>query len=221
MIAAAAMVLTACGTEVPDLSKLDNDKAAEYMAGAVLKYDSDYAYTFNYDRAVLDPTPVPTAEPTVEPKQTETPSSQTAGDVQGGEEVQQTSLTDVFGISNVTIEYVSNRTKESYGKGYESIVASNGKKLLIVYFNIKNTAGDSQLIDLIKNKPDYVLQQEDRRISPLHTAAQGDLQFFKTKIASGKSEQGILMFEVDEDMKLAGTSLLITNGTKQATITLQ
>lgn len=226
MTVAAMMVLSGCGTEVPNLSKLDNDKAAEYMAGAVLKYDSEYSYALQYDHSILNATPVPapTANPTTtpEPAGGDEISNQTgvAEGTEGQSEIQQVSLTDVYGIQGVELDYVSASMKKSYGKGYESIMASKGKKLLIIYFKIKNVSGDSQKVDLSKNTPDFALRQNDRSIPPLHTAAQGDLQYFSEKLASGKSEQGVLMFEVDENIKVEENCLVAIDGTKQATITL-
>lgn len=228
MTVAAMTVLSACGTEVPNLSEFDNDKAAEYMAGAVLKYDSEYTYALKYDHSILNATPVPSPTvapvPTAEPAGGDEVSGQTGNsattDTGEQPELQQVSLSDVFGIGDVELEYVSASLKKSYGKGYESIVASEGKKLLIIYFQVKNSSGDSKKVDLSECELNFALHQNDRSIPPLRTAAKGDLQYFDAKIGAGKSEQGILMFEVDAKAKLAENSLLVTGGTKQATITL-
>lgn len=223
---ASAAFLTSCATQVPELSKLDNDKAAEYMAGEMLKYDKNYAYALDYDRSVLQttPTPAPTkvpATPTPKPGDSQQ-DPVTEGGAPAGEApaLQEVSLSEVFGIGGVDIRCTAASIKDSYGKGYESIVAPEGKKLLIVKFKITNTGAASQKLDLFKNKMNYTVVQGEQKNAPLRTSAAGDLQYFKTDIASGKSKQGILIFEVGQDTKAEESSLQITNGTKQATVAL-
>ena len=222
-----AVLLTSCATQVPELSKFDNDKAAEYMAGEMLKYDTKYAYALDYDRSVLEvtPTPAPTKAPTVTPKPVSDPAQQdpSATGGAGGEEtpaMQEVSIAEVFGMSGIEITYVSTALKDSYGKGYESIVASKGKKLLIITFRIKNTGDAPQTLNLFGSDTDYVLYQGEQKKAPLRTSAAGDLQYFNAELSAGKSKQGCLMFEVDQNTKTEENSLQITNGTKQATITL-
>ncbi|MDE6568606.1 MAG: DUF4352 domain-containing protein [Lachnospiraceae bacterium] len=223
---ASAVVLTSCASQVPELSELDNNKAAEYMAGEMLKYDEDYALALDYDRSILEatPTPAPTPKQVATPKPVENskdPSSSAPGDIQGEEPaVQEVSGAEIFGISGIEIKYISASVRNSYGKGYESIVASKGKDLLIVKFRIKNTGQDTKKIDLFDQKLDYILSQGERTIKPEHTTAVGDLQYLKTEISPGKSKQGVLLFEVDKGAQIEGSSLRIINEMKQTTITL-
>lgn len=242
MTTAAAVVLTACGAKVPALSKLDNNKAAEYMAGEMLKNDEDYAYALDYDRSVLyaTPTPAPTAVPTPSPKGEENKGNGKSGQSgQGGgtsasgggsgsgssaeeaPEMQEVSLSDVYGLKNVTIEMTSSALQKSYGEGHESYVASSGKNLLIVYFKVKNTADADRKVNLSDHAAKYQLNIGDNTVSPLRSMARGDLQYFKSKISAGKSEQGILLFEVDKDASVNGSSLVVMNGMKQATVSLK
>lgn len=224
---ASAVLLTSCASQVPELSELDNNKAAEYMAGEVLKYDEDYAYALDYDRSILDvtptPEPTPTPKPVITPKPVENGTDATGaapGDIQEEEPaVQEVSGAEIFGISGIEVQYTSASTQKSYGKEYESIVASKGKELLVVKFKIKNTGQETQKIDLSK-KLDYVLSQGEKTIAPEHSLAAGDLQYLKTEIAAGKSKQGVLLFEVDEGTQIEGSSLRIINEMKQTTITL-
>lgn len=223
---ASAMLLTSCASQVPELSELDNNKAAEYIAGEVLKHDEDYPYALDYDRSILDatPTPAPTPKPVVTPKPVENSTDSNGGvsaDIQGDEPaVQEISGAEILGIPGVEIRYVSAVVQDSYGKGYESIVASKGKELLIVKFRIKNTGQDAQKIDLFNQKLEYILSQGDKTIAPEHSSAAGDLQYLDTTISPGKSKQGVLLFEIDKDTQLEGSSLRIINEMKQTTITL-
>ena len=236
MTLAATVLLTSCGTQVPTLSKLDNNKAAEYMAGEILKNDEDYAFALDYDRSILyaTPTPSPTLAPISIPQdKADSKNGGTSangqaggtgsGSASGTEEVamQEVSLSDVFGIKGLTIDLESSSLKKSYGNGYESFVAADGKKFLIVYFKVKNTADADRKVNLTKNESKYRLSIGGKTISPNQSMAKGDLQYFDNKISAGKSEQGILMFEVDKNATLDGSSLIVTNGTKRATVSLK
>lgn len=226
MTAASAVLLTSCATQVPELSKFDNDKAAEYIAGEMLKYDADYAYALEYDRSILEvtPTPAPTKAPVVTPKPDK--SSENAEGSATGEApeetpaVQEVSGADILGVPGIEIQYVSASVKSSYGGGYESIVASKGKELLIIKFRIKNTGQSTQKINLFDQKLDYLFLQGDQTKTPKRTSAEGELQYLNTKISSGKSKQGVLIFEVDKGTVIDGGSVRIINGMKQTTITL-
>ena len=55
LIAAAAVMaftLTGCGS-VPDLDHVNRDMEAEYMAGALLKYDKNNDDMLDYDRSIF------------------------------------------------------------------------------------------------------------------------------------------------------------------------
>lgn len=226
IIAVSAVLLTSCASQVPELSELDNNKAAEYMAGEVLKHDLDYAYALDYDRSILDatPTPAPTPKPVATPKPVENNTDSNggaSGDIQESEPaVQEVSGAEILGIPGIEIQYVSTAVQDSYGKGYESIVASKGKEILSVKFRIKNTGQETQKINLFKQKLDYILSQGEKTIAPEHSSAEGDLLYLNTEISPGKSKQGILLFEVDKGTQIEGSSLRIINEMKQTTITL-
>lgn len=223
---ASAVLLTSCASQVPELSEIDNNKAAEYMAGEMLKNDADYAYALDYDRSILEatPTPAPTKVPVATPKPEENsvdPEGSAPGDIQGeAPAVQEVSGAEIFGIPGIELQYTSASVQDSYGKKYESIVAPKGKELLIVKFRIKNTGQDTQKINLFNQKLNYILSQGDKTTAPKYTSAAGDLQYLNTKISPGKSKQGVLLFEVDKDTQIEGSSLRIINEMKQTTITL-
>lgn len=222
--AASAVFLTSCATQVPELSKFDNDKAAEYMAGEMLKYDADYAYALDYDRSILQatPTPAPTKVPvaTPEPENSSDHPEGAPGDIPEEPTIQEVSSAEIFGIPGLDIQFVSANVKASYGKGYESIVASKGKELLIIKFQVKNTGQEALAVNLFKQKLDYTFTQGEQVRSAERTAAKGDLQYLKTNLAPGKSKQGVLIFEVDKGTAVEGGTLQITNGMTQTTITL-
>ena len=72
---ATVLCLTGCASG-PDLSDIQTNMEAEYMAGLLLKYDANNEDMLDYDRSILNPTPSPTVAPTAKPT---SQAQQTAG----------------------------------------------------------------------------------------------------------------------------------------------
>ena len=96
------------------------------------------------------------------------------------------------------------------------------KKLLVLYFRIKNTGNTNAKVDLHKNKPDFYLRSEEKQVGLLqHTVANGELQYFQQKIKAGDNRQGVLVFEVDQEINLSDVSLVAVRDDKQAEIAIK
>lgn len=222
-----ALLLTGCGYSVPDLSKLDNRKASEYLAGELLKHDSSYQYALDYDHSILEPTPVPTVAPTPVPSadsKKNDPNATDNGDEGGSEEpaMQEVALSDIFGVSGTEVTFVSSGIKSSLGEEYAYYRASKGKKLLLAYFRIKNTGKEDKTVNLSDGKIQYQLLVDGASAGNLQrTIAQGDMQYFKQNIKAGKSKQGILVFEVDKGLSINNASIAIVKDGRQATVALK
>lgn len=224
----AAVILTGCGYSVPNLSKLDNSKAAEYMAGELMKHDSNYQYGIDYERSLLEPTPIPTVAPTPVPSDApadDKGNGKNSSSKDGSSEapaMQEASLTDIFALSGVDVKLVSSSLKNSLGEDFTYYTASKGKKLLILYFKVKNTSGGDQKVDFTSINPEYRLLQNGASVGNLQkTIAEGDMQYFNRNIKAGKSKQAILVFEVDKGLSINNVSLAITKDGKQATVALK
>lgn len=215
----ASMLVTGC-THVPELTKSDNNMAAEYMAGSLLKYDKEYEYALDYDRSILQATP----EPTPTPVPVATPAVSPAGNgAEATEEpIQNVSLSEIYGQSGVRVTQTSYSLKKSFGTDYSAVTAGEGKKLLIVYFQVKNTSEKMQEVNLMTAKLSYLLKSGEETLGkPLLTIAEGDLQYFDRKIKSGKSNQGVLVFEVDAAVNVQNTVIEADRDRKRAVISLK
>lgn len=225
----AALLLTGCGTDVPDLSKIDNSKTAEYMAGNLLKKDKNHDYGLDYDHAILDATPVPTEKPTEAPKKDKKEektdnkenNKETPKEPEKTEPViQEVSATEVFGMKGVAVSLVSSSVKDTLGDEYTYYKANAGKKLVILYFRVKNTSSQDQKVDF--SGASYTLIGGEQAVAkPLHTIQEGDLQYFNKTISPSKSNQGLLAFEIDKGQSTDGLKLEIQKDQKKATMELK
>lgn len=222
---AAAVVLTGC-TQVPDLSNVDNNLAAQYVADTLLKYDKNYDDSLDYDHSILWATPTPAPTPTPVPTPTQMPSSDEQESAGGdGASVTNTmksvSLSDVFGVQGVKVKAGAYRVKSSYGSAYASYTAKKGNKLVVVNFTVSNTAAKSKKVNFSEKKIAAELISGEKSLgSPLLTIIEGDLQTFNEKIDAGKKKQGILIFEVAKSVKLSDVKLHFVKGSEEAVVSL-
>lgn len=223
-----AAVLGGCGTDVPDLSRLDNNVAAQYVADALLRGDKHYDESLDYDHSILEPTPTPepTPEPTAKPADSSAPGGAQGSDGQGGQaerQVSNVSLSELYGIPGVTIKQTTYEVKNSYDAGgYFSITPKKGKKLAVVYFRLSNSTGKAKRVKLDGEKIDMQLYINGQSVGgPQPSLAAGDLQNFDAKIGAGKKKQGVLLFEIDKSVKIDKLEVQFGKGDSQASVTVR
>lgn len=230
----ASVALTGCAS-VPSLSEKNNDMVSQYIAGAVLKHTSDYKYSFEYDKTVLKPTPIPTPTPspvsTVSPNTGNTGSSSgnnAAGgsDVSSGSSevssVKKVNLDEIYNISGVSVKPVHYETKKSITTAYSSVSANDGKKLVIVSFKIKNNSSAAKKVNLAKKNINYSISIGGNSYgSPLLSIVEGDMLSFTEKLAAGTGKTGVLIFQVDSSVKVKDVVVKAVKGNKESEVTVK
>ena len=151
-LAMSAALLTGCVDSMPELTAEQSDIIAEYAAGLLLKYSSNYNYKIASDEEVAAAMAArqEVAEPETQPEtemeqQTEdepsqgTPSSETqpAESESGTEQVQFVADLDFaaeLGIDDLIIRYQSFEICSSYPQNNSGfrVDAAQGKKLLVI-----------------------------------------------------------------------------------------
>lgn len=219
-----AALLVGCGTDVPDLSRVDNNVAAQYVADALLRGDKHYDESLDYDHSILEPTPEPTPVPTAKPEEDGKPGDDAQGGGKGGQggqeapQVSNVSLSELYGIPGVTIEQGSYEVKNSYSmaKGV-SVIPGKGKKLAVAYFKISNAAGKVKKVKLTDGNVTMQLYLNGKSTGgPLRSIVPEDLQNFDEKIGAGKKKQGVLLFEIDKSVKIDKLEVQFSKGNRQA-----
>lgn len=228
---AASVVLTGC-TEVPDLSNVDNNLAAQYVADALLKNDKEYDAALDYDHSLLQatPTPVPTAVPTPVPSDSEAgtsdnnPGGATANPDgnETGDDVISVSLSGIYGMSGVKIKAGSYRVMSSYGSDYAVCMAGSGKKLVVVNFTVSNATKKAKRVNLADKGMQAELLSGTKVLGrPLLSIVEGDLQYFNTMIAAGENKQGVLIFEVGKSTRIKDVKVRFSKGNKESVVAVQ
>lgn len=220
-----AVALTGCAG-VPELSQEDNDMAAEYMAGELLKYDKSYSHGFDYDRTVLIPTPEPTPTPTVtpsEPTATDSPGKSSSGKNGTTSTVQEVSLERVYGLSGVSIKQTGYSLRSGYSDSNSAeVTAAKGKRLLVVTFRVTNSSGKAVTVQLNKETVTYGLTVDGKGYgTPLTSIINHDMQFFNERIPAGKSRKCVLIYEIPSGVGIKNAAVSVSNGSKAATVALR
>ena len=212
-----ALALTGYGSG-PNLDDVSRSMEAEYMAGTLLKYDKNNDDMLDYDRSVLraTPTPEPTRTPVPFGSPAASAASQNSSDPGAASDtpaVNYVAAEQVYAMNQVDIKQMSNEIKSTYGSADAAISAHKGKELLIVHFRIKNKSSVSQKVNLMKKELQYTLTADGETVgSPLMTILRNDLQYFKEKMAPGRSSEAVLVFETDKKQTLQNMSIQVTNG---------
>lgn len=233
LICAAALLMTGCGAVLPDMTDEQADLIGEYAAITLLKYDA------NSRSRLVDLSKVEEkAEPETPAVQESTPAQESTSEESS--DVPETPVIDNRNPNNggadsvesvlelpegVTVEYAGYEVCQDYqdGSQYFVLEASEGKQLLVLYFNLKNVSGMAQDIDLLSGRSSYrVTVNGSYTRSVLTTMLDNDLSTYMGSIADGGAEEVVLLLEVDTEQadNIQTVSLQLKNESKTYTIKL-
>lgn len=217
-----------------ELTEEENNMVAEYMAGALLKYDHYYENKLIVKKEEENDE---TKEETIQTKTdnldnvndektTKQPASETKKSEEKKEDTTKSnvSLSDLFEGKDYTLVYKGNTLTSNYPKEDAAYVieAPNSQKLAVISINVKNVSSNEKVIDLSKEQISYVLETKGQTYSePMLTVITNGIQYFRETIKPSKGKEAILIFAVNSDTKLAGSSLTISMKGKTAKITLK
>ena len=216
------------GCDVTELNEEQNAQAAEYLAGVMLKYTVDYEKSLIYTIA--------TPEPTVSPEQTQAPSPtdksgdntmpDKSGDPASNEKNNTvlSDLNDVLDIAKCKVAYKSMKECNSYNESENTSIglfAKDGRKLIVVKFQIKNPSSKDVKIDLHKNDVTYQLVLPDGKVVTSQLTLLGnDMNYLSTTVKKGKEAEGIVVFEVSKKTSVSDAKLKVIGKNTTAEIAL-
>lgn len=204
-----------------------NDHAAEYIAGIMLKHSK------NYNNALIYETPEPVAEDTT--KEEETTKEETTKNPekdnnkdpnhnsQNNDKNNSNVATDTnmnfnefFKSYNINVAYKAHKFYDTYPENVNDQVynlsAGKGKKLLVVEFVVKNKSDKKIELDLLKENLVYSLQVDGKEsYKPLLSVLSiDDLQFIQKTFNKGESCDALLIFEVTDKAAEKNKEMYIT-----------
>ncbi len=211
-------LLTGCSSGI-ELSDEENDMVAEYMAAALLKYDSEYEKELIYveqieeeedNQFVLadDTTEESNKEETQNSNGTQTSNKTEKETSSEKKETASVSLDKIFDSSTYKIEYVGMKECTTYkedGNEYFVVEAPSGSKLAVAQFKITNTSSKDIKVEFAEKNIVYSFLGKN----PLLTALTGDLQYYSETIPANKSKMAVVLFAVNKDTDISGGTLTV------------
>ena len=236
LLLAAGLALCGCGSEFPALTDEQVEKAGEYAALTLLKYDSQ-----NRKRLMsLEDMQAEeqrrqawkqAAQQAAKEEQEEAKTSQEQSengqviDVPGGT-TDYGRIGDGFTLPDgVELQYKGYQLCDVYPEDesdYFAIVAAEGKKNLLLRFLLTNGSEGSQQLDLASQKNSYRITVNDTYTrNSLPTFLANDLMNYQGRLMPGASEELVLLMEVESDVTVSSLKLRVKNDQIAYTILLE
>lgn len=199
---------------------------AEYTAGLILEYDSDYNQALvPCDKLKGDKSDSNTATPILTPSVSSDTNQAGQTDKATTDVNEPLSISNVIGKKDFEIKYKSYKFADTYpddsNDTYYALNHSKGYKLLVMTFTVKNVADSTKTLNLIDAKVKYQLNINTDKYSPLLSLLENNLKYFDMKIGGGKTKKSVLIFQVPDKTDTSNMSLLISNNDQSTTINLK
>ena len=226
LLAASMLLLTGCIDSMPDLTDEQTEMISEYSARLLLKYSSTYNYRLADDRvlaeAVLQESLMEESqEESSETLDTENNESESATDTQSAEESQEQSemqtdeseqagvevlttdeadIAQLLGIDGVAIKYQSFEICDAYPKDSTafSVTAAQGKKLLVVHFDIESATNESAECDIFNHNLSIRMNVNDKSVKARNTLLPDDISSYIDTIPAGEVREVVAVAEIDD-----------------------
>ncbi|MCM1543163.1 MAG: hypothetical protein NC121_18165 [Blautia sp.] len=233
---AAALGMTACGNAIPDMTDAQMQAIGEYAAVALMRYDVDHQSRLvdlelvaqeDARRKELAEAEALRKEQEAAAAQEESGADTPVIGADGVPEVEQFTMEEVLNLpEGVTITYREMAVCDNYPDGDEtffSLSATDGKRLLVLKFDLYNGSGQDQLIDILSQGAIFrVTANGNTRRTAMTTMLLDDLTCYQDTVGAGSSVEAVLVVEVEGSVAegLSSLSLDLKNDSKTYAVQL-
>lgn len=231
--------ITGCGNKIPEMDEQQEKLVVEYMAGTLLKYDVNYV-----SKLTQLPAEPEVQEEEVAPSEEEVYVEAPLEDVlpeepddletqETKEESVEVSMEEILGLDGVSIQYTGYKVTGFYpeqgdefhfatgGENFYFLMeASNGNKLLVLGFEMKNTSMEDVVIDLAQRDMKYKIRVNGDESNALNTMLLNDLRYYQGTVAAGAVEELVLVREIPAEWENGIENLELTVKSAEEAISL-
>lgn len=240
---AAAVFMTGCGAEVPELTEEETETISEYAAGVLLKYDrvskgrllTMSEYEEEEDKKAERERKM--AEAAAEPaEEEETPEESKADDTevidvsQDGEAAAAvpSTIEEYYGIQDITFQYTGYELTESYPSGIEgedvffAMDATEGMQLLVLKFTASNASSAEQTLDMLGHGARFRISVNGGSgENALSTMLLNDLQTYEGVVPAGSGVELVSIVEIPQSVTVESIDLTLRGDAGNSVINLQ
>ena len=233
-----ALAFSGCGGNFPAMTEEDEEAVGEYAAHLLLKYDANHRSRL-VDLAEVEAWEAEEQKRKEEQKEKEnfqepggmdpvddTPIVDITEDISSGVTVDNTinSLEQFWEVpEEVQIIYTGYDVSDSLTSDFFTVDALEGKKLLLLHFQINNQSSSDQTVDLLSQNANIkVTVNGSYTRNTLTTMLMEDLSTYRDSIPAGESVETLLVVEIEREMadQISSISLNLKNESKIYTIQL-
>ncbi len=219
MVMLLTLNLSGCGLAASTgLTENEEELVAEYAAGVLMRYIADKKGGLGNPRPTPAPIVVPSADETEVPDAAEdTVSSDDTfddeipdtdseavmpEDMGGGIAVPDKGLAETLELEGFEVKYTGYEAADIYPPAEDGVLAfsmqaEEGKKLLVLHFDVTNTGSEDKLCDVLnKNVKFRIIANGGSRINEQMTILLNDLKSYSDTVPAGQTVDTVLVFEV-------------------------
>lgn len=240
----AAVLITGCGSVMPDLTEEETELISEYASGVLLKYDRVHSgrlmSTSEYEEE--ENKKAEREQKLLEEKRAEeenTSESDAANDTENDTEVVDVSqdeetaslpatIEEFYGIQNVTFQYAGYELVQSYpaeeeeGTLFFSMDATEGMELLVLKFTASNGSSADQALDMMGYGARFRISVNGgSQENALSTMLLNDLHTYNDVIPAGSSVELVSIIEVPQSTAVESINFILCGDAGNSTIVLQ
>ena len=236
----AAVLMTGCGSVMPDLTEEETEIISEYAVGVLLKYDRVSSGRLmsqaEYESAEvkkLEKENTKAAEKSETEEEADAPDSTAETetvDVSQEEEVDvaaPSTIEEYYDIQDFTFQYSGYELAQSYPSGEEgeiffSMDATEGMQLLVLKFTVSNTSSADQTLDMLEHDAKFRISVNgETGENALSTMLLNDLQAYKDVIPAGSSVELVSIVEIPQSTKVETIDFTMRGDAGNTAIKLQ
>lgn len=228
-----AVLLTGCVDAMPELTKEQSGMIAEYAASLLLKYSPNCNYKIVSEEEVaaakaaeqelaesLTQEETDTSEEQMEsenPQQTADETTMETGETDPYDSVMYLTSSDAdiaaeLGINDIIIKYQSYEVCDSYPQNSSgfSVDAAQGKKLLIVHFDLQGSLDENVECNLFDYDLNVRMNVNGTTIKALSTMLPNELMSYMDTIPSAEMADVVAVAEINDLSEADIESLVLT-----------
>lgn len=215
VLLSAGMLMGCIG--VKELTDEEEARISEYAATLLLKYDANYKNLLWEDEK-KEKEEEETEEPPVK-EEDKKPEETVSGPAITGENpaadpvIENKSLAEAFGLSGMDIQYSGCEFEKNFpreGKHGYMIQAEEGKKLLVLKFQLKNNTSAAIPVDILSGVPSFRIRFNEEEVIAKMTIVLEDLSTMIEDVPAGATVEKVLVGEVPEEFAEQINKLSIT-----------
>ncbi len=237
VLSAAALMVAGCANAIPDMSTEVEQQVGEYAGVVMLRYDAnhrsrlvDIPYEEETAPIIEDEEPVieiieeEPEEETAEEESSVTVINNTSESADSSENVSPEEFLNLpAGMSLIYQGYsVAHSYPEDSVSSYFTLDASEGKKLLVLHYNLYNQSGADVNVNFLGDGYAFkaVINGRTTRTA-LVTMLMDDMSTFVGNIANGHGEELVLIFEEDISTDINSIELNIKSQDGKCVVALE